>query len=103
VYIRACVTIHMNIWVSLCFSCSTRNRSCNPNSVTGDPNPIRIYARYGPINRRFEDRSMGWSVDQCQFVQWRSDSDSVPKSRYFMWVFLVFLLSILILIYISAF
>ena len=29
--------------------------------------------RYGPIHWRFEDRSMGWSVDQCQFMPWRPD------------------------------
>jgi len=40
-----------------------------------------------PIHRRFEDRSMRWSVDQCWFVQWRPDDISVPKLCHFMWVF----------------
>jgi len=39
-----------------------------------------------PIPWRFEDRSMGWSADQYQFVQWRSDDDSIPKLRHFMWI-----------------
>ena len=57
----------------------------------------------GPIHRRFEDRSIGRSEDQYRFVQWRLNGDSDEKSCYFMWVFLVFLLSILILFYMSAF
>ena len=42
-----------------------------------------------PIHRRFEDRSMGWSVDQYQFMQWRPDGDSVSKSHHFKWVFVL--------------
>ena len=42
-----------------------------------------------PIHKRFEDRFMGWSVDQYRFVQWRPDGDSVPKLRHFMWVFIL--------------
>jgi len=64
----------------------TRNRSCDPNSITGDPSPIRIYARYGPINWRFEDRPMGWSGDPYQFVQWKPDGDSDLTPRHFKWV-----------------
>jgi len=40
-----------------------------------------------PIHRQFEDRLMGWSIDQYRFVQWRPDSDPVRKLRHFMWVF----------------
>ena len=40
-----------------------------------------------PMHRQFEDRFMGWSVDQYRFVQWRPDGDSLPKLRHFMWVF----------------
>ena len=29
-----------------------------------------------PTHRRFKDWSMGWSVDEYRFVQWRPDSDS---------------------------
>ena len=42
-----------------------------------------------PIHRRFEDLSIGWSVDQYRFVQWRPDGNSVPKPRHFMWVFVL--------------
>jgi len=56
-------------------------------TVAGNPDSIRIRTRCGSDTQRFEDRSMRWSVDQYQFVQWRPDSDSVPKPRHFMWVF----------------
>ena len=42
-----------------------------------------------PIQWRFEDCSIGWSVDQYRFVQWRPDGDSVSKQRHFMWVFVL--------------
>jgi len=41
VYIRACVTVRMNIWVSVCFSCSTRSHSCDLNPVTEDADLIQ--------------------------------------------------------------
>ena len=53
------------------------------------------YWRFGlvpvmdPIHRRFEDRSMRWSIDQYRFMQWRPDDDSFPISRHFMWVFIL--------------
>jgi len=47
-----------------------------------------------PIHKQFEDRSIGWSVDQNWFVQWRPDDDSVPKPHHFMCVF--FLVHLLI-------
>ena len=42
-----------------------------------------------PIHRRFENRSMRWSVDQYRFVQWRPDGDSIPKPRHFIWAFVL--------------
>ena len=42
-----------------------------------------------PIPRWLEDRSMGWSVGQYRFVQWRPDGVSVPKPCHFMWVFVL--------------
>jgi len=74
-------------WVSICFSCGTQTHSCDLNSVTGDPDLIRIHTRCGPIYWRFEDWSMGRSEDSYRFVQWRSDGDSDPKLLHFMWVF----------------
>ena len=73
-----------------------------------DPDPfgeIRIcYGRFGvvlvmdPIQWRFEDRPMIWSRDSYQFVRWRPDNDSIPKSRHFMWMFVLMLFSYLSLI-----
>jgi len=40
-----------------------------------------------PIQGRFKDRFMGWSGDPYQSVWRRSDGDSVPRLRHFMWVF----------------
>ena len=34
-------------WVSMCFNCGTRTRSCDQNPVTGDPDLIRICTCYG--------------------------------------------------------
>jgi len=31
VYIRACVTVRVYLWVSVCFSCNIRTRSSDPN------------------------------------------------------------------------
>ena len=47
------------------------------------------------MHRRFEDRFMGWSVDQYGFMQWRPDGDSVSKPRHFMWVFVLMSFSFL--------
>ena len=48
-----------------------------------------------PIDWQFEDRSMRWSRDMYWFVQWRPDDDLDPKSRHFMWVFVLMLFSYL--------
>jgi len=42
-------------------------------TFAGDPDTIRIRVVVDPTHRRSEDRCLGWSVDQCQFVQWRPD------------------------------
>jgi len=62
--------------------------------VQWDPDPlqeIRIQFRFvpvmDPIHMQLKDRSMRWSVDQYQFVQWRPDGDSGLKPRHLMWVF----------------
>ena len=60
------------------------------------PGPDPNYVVVDPTHRRFEDRCIGWSVDQCQFMQWRPDGDSVPKPRHFMWVFVLVYLSLMI-------
>ena len=63
------------------------------------------YRRFGlmfvmnPIHWWFKDWSMGWSVDQHLFVQWRPDGDSVPKSRHFMWMFILVYLPLSVCIY----
>jgi len=68
------------------------------NPASGDPDPIWIRVVVNPTHRRFEDRFIGWSVDQCQFMQWRPDGDSVPKPRHFMWVFILMPISSLSLL-----
>ena len=95
--IRVC--IYMQVWVLSLYLCLYVCVGCvlqyfgpvwwDPNPATGDPDPIRICALVDPIHRWFEDRSMRWSIDQYRFVQWRSDGDSIPKPRYFMWVFVL--------------
>jgi len=42
-----------------------------------------------PIHSRFEDRPMRWFGGSYRFVQWKSYSDLDPKSRHFMWVFVL--------------
>jgi len=71
--------------------------------LQGDPDPFgeiwTHYRRFGlelvmdPMHWRFENRPMGWSVDQYRFVQWRPEGDSVTKLRHFMWVFAFVLFS----------
>ena len=61
--------------------------SCAPNPVIEDPDQIWIYVRYGPNRWRFKNWPMKWSGDSYWFVQWRPESDSVPKLRHFIWVF----------------
>ena len=44
---------------------------------------LRVVPAINPIVRRFENRSMGWSRDPYQFVQWRPDGDSISKPCHF--------------------
>jgi len=55
VYACVCMGVRMCMLVYVCVSVSVRLRvtamwirSCDPNSVTEDPDPIRICTRYGP-------------------------------------------------------
>ena len=93
--IRICVRMH--VWVLsmyLClyvcvWLCATVFRIRLVRSGPLQETRFGFVLVVDPIHRRFEDRSMGWSVDQYQFVQWRLDSDSVSKLRHFMWVFVL--------------
>ena len=51
----------------------------------------------GSIDWRFEDWPTRWSGDPSRFVQWRPYSDSGPKSRHFMLVFILMLFPYLLL------
>jgi len=96
-------SVYVNSPPSLCiWLCGTVLRSRPWDS---DPDPIWIRARCGPIRRRFVNRSMGWSVYQYRFVQWRPDDDSALKLRHFMWVFVLtsFLYLLLPVVFMSLF
>jgi len=56
-----------------------------------DNERFRFVLVVDPIHWRFEDRPIEWSGDSYQFVQWRPNGDSDPKSRHFMWVFALYL------------
>ena len=89
VCLSTCVIMFKYVWICdmctvACFSdsdpfCEIRTRCWR----------FRFVLVMDQIHRRFEDRSMGWSVDQYRFVQWIPDSNSVLKLRYFMWVFVL--------------
>jgi len=61
----------------------------DPDQLQKTQTRFRFMLVMDPIHRQSEDRPMGWSVDPYRFVQWRPDGDLVPKSRHFMWVFVL--------------
>ena len=92
--VHVCVSMHMwvfsmYLYLFVCVGYVPQHfvLRWDPNPASGDPDTIRIHAVVDPTHRRFEDRSIGWFVDQYQFMQWRPDGDSVPKLRHSMWVF----------------
>ena len=94
-YICGCTRMFMRVYcgvytcmrVCLCeFMCLVA--CCSVSYSFGETwTRFKVVPDVDQIHRRFEDRFMGWPVDQYRFVQWRSDNDSVSKPRYFMWVF----------------
>ena len=76
----ACIYVYMYVLVA-CYSVLNPFGELRTSYRTSDPIQVRVVV--DPIQWGFEDRSIGWSVDQYQFVQWRPDGDSVPKLRHF--------------------
>ena len=95
--VRVCVCMH--VWVLsmhlYLFVCSVACYSVSDpfGEIRTQLQETRTRSRFvlvvDPIHRRFENRSMGWSVDQYRFVQWRPDGDSVSKPHHFMWMFVL--------------
>ena len=62
----ACIYIYLYVLVA-CYSVSDSFGEIR--TVAGDPDPIQVQVVVDPIQWEFEDRCMGWFVDQYRFVQ----------------------------------
>ena len=87
-----CVDSPSFLCVRLCAKVM-RTSSWDPDQLQETQTRSGFIFTVDPIHRRFKDRPMGWFGDSYRFVQWRPDDDSLPKSRHFMWVFVLVLFS----------